>query len=230
MNKTSIVSKGNSTILKVLVGSQAHGLATPNSDKDYRAVFLTPTEDFHKLYAKPKSTTWVEGDEDNTGWELGHFLEMACKCNPTILEVFHAPVMETTTLGVELRGMFNEVWNIKDLVNSHVGYSLNQRKKFFDKEHKHERKSKYAVAYLRTLYVAYHFLETGDYIVDMAGTPVHEVLTRWKTGDWKVGEVVEMCELFKDKIEAFPIMFKKETNIDKVNEFIIRVRKENYSA
>lgn len=32
-------------ILKVIVGSQAHGLATPASDFDYRGVFVVPTKE-----------------------------------------------------------------------------------------------------------------------------------------------------------------------------------------
>jgi Predicted nucleotidyltransferase. len=52
------------------------------------------------------TTTWIEGKEDNTSWEIGHFLHLATKCNPTILETFLAPVVETTPWGDELRALF----------------------------------------------------------------------------------------------------------------------------
>ena len=32
------------TILKTLVGSRAHGLETPESDEDWRSVFVRPTD------------------------------------------------------------------------------------------------------------------------------------------------------------------------------------------
>ncbi|KKK77684.1 hypothetical protein LCGC14_2851130, partial [marine sediment metagenome] len=55
-------------ILKVLVGSHAHGLATPESDRDYRGVFVTPTSDLLRIgVGKPKGHHWAEGGtEDDT--------------------------------------------------------------------------------------------------------------------------------------------------------------------
>ncbi len=64
-------------ILKVLVGSRAHGLHTEESDYDWRGVFVVPTEEIFKVGAKIKDTNWIEGKEDNTTWEIGHFMNMA---------------------------------------------------------------------------------------------------------------------------------------------------------
>ena len=42
------------TILRVLVGSQAHGLATAESDQDFRRVYVMPTENmFHLGFKYP---------------------------------------------------------------------------------------------------------------------------------------------------------------------------------
>jgi len=75
-------------ILKVLVGSHAHGLATAESDFDYRAVFVQPTSEILGLGHKAQNNQWIEGDIDNTSYEIGHFLFLATKSNPTILEGF----------------------------------------------------------------------------------------------------------------------------------------------
>lgn len=119
-------------ILKVLVGSRAHGLADADSDYDYRGVFVVDTTEILKLGGKIKNTHWVEGQTDQTSWEIGHFLQMATKCNPTILEVFHAPIkiQDSTPCGLSLRNLFDKVWNTNDVMNSHIGYGLNQRKSF----------------------------------------------------------------------------------------------------
>lgn len=37
------------TILKVLVGSHAHGLAGPDSDRDFRSIFVMPTVELFRL-------------------------------------------------------------------------------------------------------------------------------------------------------------------------------------
>ena len=105
-------------ILKVLVGSHAHGLATEGSDVDYRGVYVSPTSEILSLSntkVRGKNTHWVEGEnEDATSYELGHFLFLALKCNPSILEVFMAPRVDSgfqphaTRLGIELRELFDE--------------------------------------------------------------------------------------------------------------------------
>mgnify|MGYP001501964861 CR=1 FL=1 len=43
-------------ILKVLVGSRAHGLSTETSDYDYRGVFVQPTETILSLGGKVQTT------------------------------------------------------------------------------------------------------------------------------------------------------------------------------
>ena len=121
-------------ILKVLVGSQAHGLADKNSDYDYRAVYVLPTSKILSLNYKFKGNDWIEGKEDNTAYEIGHFLKLATKCNPTILEVFKAPVMKSNEDGDKLKKLFPYVWNPQDTYNAFMGYGFNQRKKFLDKK------------------------------------------------------------------------------------------------
>lgn len=78
----------NRRILQVLVGSRSHNLHTEDSDFDYRGVFVVPTVDLLSLGKNLKTTSWVEGRVDDTAWELGHFLHLATKCNPNILDVF----------------------------------------------------------------------------------------------------------------------------------------------
>ena len=168
MNKTNL--------LKVLVGSRAHKLHTPKSDIDVRGVFVVPTQDLLKVSSNPKSTHWIEGKNDDISWELGKFLMMATKCNPTILECFKAPIQDGAHLpyGTMLQDLFPYVWNSKGVRDAFIGYSLSQRKKFLEK--KDNRAPKYAVAYLRTLYNAWELLETRTFSVDMSTTGIYQTL------------------------------------------------------
>ncbi len=180
-------------LLWTIVGSKAHGLASPSSDTDYRGVFIVPTIEFFKIGGDDiQHTSWIESQEDNTSWEVGKFLFMATKCNPTVLEVFLAPMIVRTSdidpngrlnvLATELRELFPFVWNTNDVYHAFVGYGINQRKKFF--EDKDKRAPKYATAYLRVLYNACELLETGAFLVDMTNTPVFETLKRFKAGNF----------------------------------------------
>lgn len=217
-------------ILKVVVGSQAHGLANANSDYDYRGVFVLPTKEFFTIGGKNmQHTSWIEGNQDDTSWEVGKFLLMATKCNPTVLETFLAPVAEKASgnykpWGEELRELFPHVWNSNDVKNAFIGYGLNQRKKFFD--NKDQRAPKYATAYLRVLYNAWELLSEGIFSVDMSKTPIYDDLKRFKSGDYTAGEVIDKCFYWETQVlDAFKKNPNKETNLEPVNEYLIKIRK-----
>jgi len=230
-------------ILKVVVGSQAHGLAGPQSDFDYRGVFVVPTSEILKIGGHTNNTNWIEGKEDNTSWEIGHFLNLATHCNPTILETFLAPEVEKeidtsngiminqNSYGKQLRELFPYVWNSTDVMNAFIGYGLNQRKKFFDDKDK--RASKYAVAYLRTLYQGWELLSTGTFTVHIVDTEIGETLKTWKAMDSKEilekhsGDVIDKCIYWERKVrEAYAKNPDKKTVIEPVNDFLLKVRKE----
>ncbi len=237
-------------ILKTIVGSVAHGLATEASDTDYRGVFAVPTKEILSLGYKPHPTDWIEGKDDNTSWEIGHFLHLATHCNPTILETFLAPVVKQAPdnpvispnsndgrlvqldfLAYELRALFPYIWNSAGVMNAFIGYGLNQRKKFFDDKDK--RASKYAVAYLRTLYQAWELLATGTFTIKIADTEIGETLKKWKAlASSEIllnysGEVIELCLKWERKVkEAYEKNPNKQTEIEPINNFLLKVRKE----
>lgn len=209
-------------ILKVLVGSRAHGLSEADSDFDYRAVYVLPTKDILSLNYKYKGNDWIEGDEDNTAYELGHFLKLAFNCNPTILEVFKAPVVEATEEGHALRALFPYVWNPQGAFDSFVGYGLNQRKKMLDK--KDSRPAKYAVAYVRTLINLTDLLKTGTF--DLKVSFLEKELREFRAGRFTNGEVVDLTEkltlVARDALDNC----KHVADEVKVNDFLMEMRKK----
>lgn len=223
-------------ILRTIVGSTAHGLANENSDIDYRGVFVVPTSELLGIGGTTQQTSWIEGQIDDTSWEIGHFLKMATKCNPTVLEVFLAPYVDDGTLdkygqgatkpiGKELRNLFPYVWNSVDVLNAFRGYGHNQQKKFLHE--KDTRPHKYAVAYLRTLYQGWELLSTGTFTVRVADTEIGETLKRWKNKEYTVGEVMQVTYEWQKKLEeAFEKSPKKETDMRPVNDYLLRVRRE----
>lgn len=214
-------------LLKVIVGSQAHGLSTPESDFDYRGVFVMPTSEIIGLGGAIKHTNWIEGNVDDTSFEIGHFLFLATKCNPTILETFLAPVVETTPEGDELRSLFPHLWNSKAVMDAFCGYGMNQRKKFL--EEKDGRPHKYAAAYIRSLYNAYELITTGKFTVKIADTEIGDLCRRFKNGDYTFGEVIDQCRSWEQKVrEAYEKCPKKEADLAPVNDFLLRVRKAHW--
>lgn len=219
------------TILKVVVGSRAHGLATPESDYDYRGVYVTPTREILSSFElkKPTGTHWNEGEkEDATEYELGHFLHLATHSNPTILEVFGAPIVDIDEFGCELRDLFPHVWSSKYVLDAFVGYSHNQRTKFFKHDMDPIRKKKFAVAYIRVLFQGVHLLRTGEMLIKVP-SPMKEDLQAIRRGDeeWTMGRIVDMAETLKLDIQKeYDNNPGKETNLEPLKEFLLKVRKE----
>ena len=210
-------------ILKVLVGSRAHGLADEDSDYDYRAVYIDPTSEILKLGHNYKGSSWIEGKEDNTSYEIGHFLHLATKCNPTILEIFKAPIVESNEDGRALRDIFPYVWNPRDAYNAFVGYGLNQRKKFLDK--KDNRQDKFACAYIRTLVNLLSLMMTKDFTLEVDKI-VKPYLLKYRKGDYTVGEVIDKAEEITEKCSMAAYKCVHEPQIDKVNDFLLEMRRK----
>lgn len=222
-------SNNKTVILNVLVGSRAHHLHTEDSDSDWRGVFVVPTSDILSINRTVKNTNWIEGDNDNTSWEIGHFLQLATKCNPTILETFLSPVESITPLGQELRDLFPYVWNSQYVRDAFIGYSHNQRKKLL--EGKDVRPHKYATAYLRTLYNAKELLETGTFTIAVGDTEFGDYLRRVKYKDpsISVGEIIDRCMVLEAEVRAaYDRNPDKQTDIEKVNDFLLKVRCNNW--
>lgn len=219
-------------ILKVLVGSHAHGLATPESDRDYRGVFVTPTSDLLRIgVGKPKGHHWAEGGtEDDTAYELAHFLHLATKSNPSILEVFVAPVEWVSPRGWELRSLFPHVWSSKAVLEAFRGYGLNQRKKMLsDKQEFSGRAGKYGAAYIRTLIQGATLLMTGELEVKVPGEHM-AMMRKIKEGEMSVGRVIDLADRFTTGLlAAYECNMGKQVDMEPVNEFLLRVRKSNWS-
>jgi predicted nucleotidyltransferase len=215
------MDKDKTIILKVLVGSRAHRLHNIDSDYDYRGVYVLPTSKILSLDYKYKTNEWIEGGIDNTSYEIGHFLKLAVHCNPSILEVFKAPIIEANKDGYKLRELFHYIWNPRDAFDAFTGYSHNQRKKFLDK--KDARQNKYAIAYIRTLVNLIDLLEHKTF--DLKVNFLEKELRNFKRGYYKMGDVINLAEglinMAKDRLEKC----KHESDIDKVNAFLIDIRR-----
>lgn len=220
-------------ILKTIVGSTAHGLNSPDSDIDYRGVYIIPTEEILSLGFKYKGSHWLEGQaEDNTAYELGHFLSLALHCNPSILEVFKAPLAPPEqdddyilqNYGVELRKLFPYLWNPQGVYDAFVGYGLSQQKKMLDNHL--DRWKKYAVAYLRTLYNLNDLLVTKDFSLFVPEGDFRNKLISIREGKWSVGDVINEANNMIAIAKVNKENCKNEAQPDKVNDFLIEMRKE----
>ena len=76
-------------LLQGIVGSTAYGLATEDSDVDLLGVFAAPTRAI--LGLDPPNPSRVTKDPDMTMHEVGKYVRLALKCNPTVMELMWLP-------------------------------------------------------------------------------------------------------------------------------------------
>lgn len=160
-------------LTKVVVGSRLHGLHTETSDWDYRGIHIHTLGEKLSPFRTLKNTTWIEGDEDNTSYELSDFCKLATKGNATILEVFFSDqVVESTPIADEMRQNWHKFIDTHNFVNASRGYAHNQWNKFYNFEPQgvkgQERTAKFAVAFLRVMWQCEQFLLTGEFKCNLA--------------------------------------------------------------
>jgi len=210
-------------ILRVLVGSQAHGLAGVESDADYRAVFVVPTVAMFRLDFKLPGPRWAKGGADETSWEVGSFLSLAVQCQPLVLETFMAPVVTMDEWGADLRALFPAVWSPTRAFDAFTGYAVNQRTKFLEK--KDGRPAKYAATYIRTLYNLCELLEAGRFSMHIVDTAIGPTIARLREGKFHTGEVIDLAEHWTAEAVKRLDQCNHQPNIDAIDEFLIRLRK-----
>src|SRR3977135_3423958 len=173
------------TITKVLVGSRLHGLNTETSDYDYRGIHMHSLEEKLSPFRTLKNTMWIEGDEDNTSYELANFCKNAVHGNATILEVFFSDkVMETSPIADEMRVNWTKFIDTHKFVMASRGYAHNQWNKFYNFESSgvkgQERTAKFAVAFLRVMWQCEQFLLTGEFKCNITESDLYPLLKKIK--------------------------------------------------
>ena len=137
-------------IYRCVMGSQAYGLETEESDIDRRGIYLAPAELQWSLFGAP------EQFEDNAAqacyWELQKFLVMALRANPNILECLYSPMVEKTTPLAEELLSIRQGFLSQMIFQTFNGYALSQFKKIEqDLRNQGEVRWKHAMHLLRLL-------------------------------------------------------------------------------
>lgn len=186
---------------------------------------------------KLPETIWIEGDQDDTAYELNHFLNLATHSNPTVLEVFKGPMIEGNIYGSELRSLFPCVWSTEGVYNAFRGYGRNQMNKMKPGDPK---MGKFGVAWVRTLVNAISLLTTGDFDMRVQDEGLRKILMRWKLNEGvmlyephdttlRPIEVITLAYQYEEELErVYPKVEKRTPDFDRINRFIDHVRGNNW--
>ena len=155
------------TILSVVVGSRAYGLAGPASDHDRRGVYAAPTALFWPLDKPP---THLDGPLDEQfSWEIERFCTLALQANPTVLEVLWSPLVEhVTDEGRRLLAARRAFLSTR-VAETYGNYARDQLKRVEARRARTgETNHKQAMHMIRLLLAGAHVLRTGEILVDVS--------------------------------------------------------------
>ncbi|MDL4774900.1 MULTISPECIES: nucleotidyltransferase domain-containing protein [Thermomonosporaceae] len=148
------------TILSVVVGSRAYGLATGGSDVDRRGVFAAPTALYWRFDKPP---THLDGPlPEQFSWELERFLQLALAANPTVVECLWSPLVERVTPDGEELLSIRTAFLSRHAHRTFLRYADGQfRKLEGDVRNQGAPRWKHAMHLLRLLISGRHLVEHG---------------------------------------------------------------------
>ena len=116
----------HSRLLEVISGSRAYGTNTPDSDHDFKGVFIQPADSFLGL---SRTDQVADARNDTVFFELGRFADLLARNNPNLLEmlftppdcvIFRHPLMDRFTAAMVLS---------KRCCDAFAGYAIAQIRK-----------------------------------------------------------------------------------------------------
>jgi predicted nucleotidyltransferase len=132
-------------LMKCLFGSHLYGLDTPNSDKDYKGIYLPSKDDlllgrYEKHYAENTSNDTTKNTKDDIDCEtyaLPYFIDLACKGETVALDMLHAGnlVGMIEDLDNHLAPVWDELYSKRRMfytkdMKSYIGYARKQANKY----------------------------------------------------------------------------------------------------
>jgi len=126
-------------IVRMVFGSHLYGTNTPESDKDFKGVFM-PTKEQIYLGKIPKCYSEQTGDDkskntkedtDTEIYSLHYFIKLACEGQTVALDMLHAPLdMRTYSSPLWHRIIFNRSKFYTKNMKAFVGYARRQAAKY----------------------------------------------------------------------------------------------------
>lgn len=219
--------KPDNIILEAITGSTAYGLNTENSDIDQMGIFVAPTEKILSL--SNIKETYVHNDPDWAYHEVGKFIHLAMKGNPTILELLFADgYLTLTKMGKML--VDNRHHFLSNVIfKSYGGYAYSQVRKLnarggtygSGRSNRYEKHSRHLL----------RLLQQGEQLIT-TGTLDVKVDNRDELFEFGHKTPHEIVTVFEERIQRFnklESILPDKPNIDELNRMLIKIRKANWS-
>lgn len=213
------------TILMVAGGSHAYGLATEESDLDFRGVF---TEDPEIFWGIGNARETIEKkDPDIVVHELGKFCRLALKGNPSVLEVLWTDWGYFTGPGNRLQEIRKAFLHRRSL----EPYREYIKAQLWRLDHNQKPTTgtrgadpKFSMHIIRLCFAAVRLATEGEVMVD-AGL-ARDTLMTVRAGQWSLGQVKDHAQAVLMSLETLipKSPLPAEPDVATVEEFVRSVR------
>ena len=206
----SLAASKNPPVLLGVLGSTAYGMATATSDLDRIGVYVANTKSVLGLQgARVVDTTLTTKapEPDLALHELGKFVGLALKCNPTILELLYVKDYDICTeVGAQLVALRRSFLSERCIREAFGGYANQQLHKIVRagstdgdgvrNDHRTEKHGRHCFRLLRS---GVQLLTTGEIILDV-GDDRDEIFAM---GELAVSNLSEFSNRFLAALAAF---------------------------
>lgn len=224
-------------ILEGVVGSHAYGLNGPDSDIDTAGVFVVPTDLVLGIRGFQETIVRQDGADKNetpdvSYHEVGKFIYLAMKANPTVLEQLfldeYTKVAQEGQLLLDNRDLFIS----QRIRATHVGYAVSQIKRLKNRDDgsfsstTRKRTAKHARHVYRLVLQGQKAL-SGDFVVKLSES---EAIDAFAMGEMAVNvpqEFIDTAEKMLYDLENMPSRLPIEPDVDGINSVLLKIRKMN---
>lgn len=231
-----MAQKSENLIISAVVGSVAYGLNTASSDVDVKSIYVMPTREVLKLGFNIQHTTIQKTDPDITSYEVGRYMELAAKCNPTCLELMYLNDYSILTpIGQKLIDNRDAFLSTKAVSNAYRGYAMSQAHKLntrieqglegYDSALKN-RFAKHSRHLRRLLTQAEQLLTTGTLNVRLTDQQVKDCFA---FGELQTQAVIDGFFEMDSRVKGLEAqsVLPSAPDYDKLNEILYEIRMAN---
>lgn len=205
-------------------GSHAYGLATDQSDVDYRGCYVAPTRQFFGLERPPE--TYDRHDPDMALHEVAKLFRLALGANPTVLELFYYDTYVVQNAVGKLIVFRRDLFISEKIRATHAGFATSQLNRLMRREDdgtlstKDPKKiAKHARHLLRLIQQAERALTTGVFDIKVADRD--EIFA---FGELPFNKMVAEGEAAIERLKTAPCVLPPEPYAEEANDLLVGIR------
>lgn len=223
---TSTLPETAKEVLKAVVGSTAYGLATEDSDVDYRGCFVLPT---HKILGVfPLKDTVQKNDPDICEYELTKFVKLCAQANPSVLEMLFLEEYEVLLPEGQMLIDIRDAFVSQYVADRYGGYAMAQLKRLLNRgdgsfsADTRKRYSKHARHCFRLIRQGNELLTTGTLNVR-----VKDPENLFWIGEQEPEKLKELFEQEFYLLDQNKVKLPEKPDLERINKVVLAIREMN---